>query len=122
MRAWEFLNINENRLWPSKPITLKALHSQKLALRAKQQEDRDRAKLMPLIYGDADTRREQLEIQRLELELLQLRQELNSGCDSATYKAISKMAQAGIDAEKATKEKIRNQARSGLGRSLKKAH
>lgn len=121
MRAWEFLNINENRQPSSKPITLKALHSEKLALQAKEKEDRERAKLMPLIYGDMDRHRERLEIQRLELELLQLRQELKDECDSATYKAIGKMAQAGIDAKETVQKKIAKQARSGLGRSLKKA-
>ncbi len=67
MRAWEFLG--ENRSPPSPPVTLRALNKLKLEAQAKAREEQARFALMPLIYGNADRRREQLELERLELEM-----------------------------------------------------
>jgi hypothetical protein len=88
MRAWEIL---ENRNPPSKPITIRALHKMKLEAQAKKKAEQERFALFPLMYGDTDYRREQLELERMTLELQQLRQELRNETESSTYKAIGKI-------------------------------
>lgn len=70
MRAYEIL---ENRDPPSKPVTLRALNKIKHEMRAREESERRRLELLPLIYGNPEKRRESLELERLELELAQMR-------------------------------------------------
>ncbi len=117
MRAWEFLSEHEI---PLKPVTLRALHKMKLEVHAKEKAEQERFALFPLMYGNTDHRREQLELDRMELELEQLRQELKSETKSSTYKTIGKMAKFGIDTKETNQKHITKLARSSLGRELKK--
>ncbi len=73
MRAYEFL---ENRKPRSKPITIRSLqklkHESKLRSAAQQQHKA----LYPIMYSNTQWRREQLELERMELALSQLRAEI----------------------------------------------
>jgi hypothetical protein len=67
MRAWGIL---ENRQPRSKPVTLRNLNNLKHSQRVNDEAERIRhALLIPVMYGDPDFRRDQLETERLELEL-----------------------------------------------------
>jgi hypothetical protein len=119
MRAWE---LTENSDPPSKPITIRALHKLKIEAKAKAQHDQERMAFMPIMYGDADRRREQLELERLELELAQLRADINAtNAETATKSAmvIHKNAKSGIDAAEKNQQHLTKLAKSGVGRSLK---
>jgi len=116
MRAWEIL---ENRQPPSKPITLRNLHQQKIQNKKHEEELRQRYVLMSLMYGDPDIRRERQEVERLELELELLRKQVRIEIDSAPYDEIAKMAKSGIDASQKSDAQLTKLARSGLGRERK---
>ena len=78
--------------------------------------------LMPLMYGDADRRREQLELERMELEMAQLRADINATNTETAAKspmAIHDIAKSGIDAAEKSQQKLTKLAKSGIGRSLK---
>lgn len=65
MRAWEIL---ENRQPRSKPVTLGNLNKLKHDQRVRERAGRKRRVLIPIMYGDAKGRREQLELLCLELD------------------------------------------------------
>jgi len=120
MRAYEFLN--EDRSPPSKPITLRVLHQMKLAQKRREASERERMVLMPLMYGDADRHREQLELERLELEMMQLQADINATNAETAVKSsmvIHKNAKSGINATEKSQQKLTKLAKSGIGRSLK---
>jgi len=71
------------------------------------------------MYRNTQHRRESLEIERLELELAQLRREIETGQESATYDAIGRMAKSGSDAMKKSEDRLTKLARSGVGRKRK---
>ncbi len=119
MRAWE---LTENDDPPSNPITIRALHKLKIEAKAKAQSDQERMAFMPIMYGDSDRRREQLELERLELEMAQLRADINATNAETAAKsamALSKNAQSGIEAAKRQKQKFNKNVKAGVGRSLK---
>ena len=117
MRAWEF--IGEGNQPPSNPITLRSLNKLKIRARQKSAEDQQRFALMPLIYGNSEHIKDQLDIQRQKLEIQQLEMQIRKEQDSETYDAISAMAKSGIDAADENKKKLAGMAKSGLGRSRK---
>ena len=116
MRAWEFLG--EHRAPPSPPVTLRALHKMKLEAQAKAREEQERYALMPLIYANADRRREQLELERLELEMAQLRAEIVA-TEAKSTMVIHQNAKSGIAAMATNRGQITKLAKNGLGRELK---
>ena len=75
MRAYEILE-NYDRNPPSKPLTLRALHKLKHEGKAREESESERLALLPLIYGNQARRRERLELERLELELVQMKAEI----------------------------------------------
>lgn len=119
MRAWEF---TENLNPPSKPITLRALHKLKIEAKSKAQGDQERMALMPIMYGDAGRRSEQLELERLELEMAQLRADIAAtNAETATKSAtlLHKNAKSGLKAKQQQQQKLTKLAKSALGRELK---
>ncbi len=113
MRAWEFLG--ENQSPPSPPITLRSLNKLKHEMRARGKSDQERFALFPLMYGDTSQHREQLELERMELEMAQLRAE--TAAKSAM--AIHKNAKSGIAATVIRQDHITKLAKNGLGRNMK---
>ncbi len=100
MRAYEFL---ENRNPPSKPLTLRALHKLKHEGKAREESERERLELLPLIYGNPERRRERIELERLELELEQMKAEIaatEAETAGKSREAVSDMARSGIKATK----------------------
>ncbi len=119
MRAGEIL---ENRQPRSKPVTLKNLNNLKHSQRVRDEAERIRHELlMPVMYGDPDFRRDQLETERLELELELLRNQVNTETKSAAYDAIARMAKSGIGVAEKTEAQLPKLAHSGLGRKRKTA-
>ena len=120
MRAWEIL---ENYDPPSKPLTLRALHKMKHEGKAREESENRRLELMPKMYGNPARRREILELERLELELAQMRAEITATEAEVGLKsreAVSDMARSGIAAAKSMDRKVTDLARDGmLGRRKK---
>ncbi len=119
MRAWE---LKEHSDPPTKPITIRALHKLKIEAKAKAQQDQERMAFMPIMYADSDRRREQLELERLELEMAQLRADINAtNAETAAKSAISlhRNAKSGIKSAENNQQKLTKLAKSGLGRKLK---
>jgi hypothetical protein len=116
MRAWE---ITENRRPRREPVTLRHLNQVNREQKRRNESERQRLELIPVMYQNTQHHRESLEIQRLELELMQLRQEIETERKSATYDAIGKMAKSGIDAMEKSENRLTQLARSGIGRKLK---
>ena len=120
MRAWEFLG--EDQSPPSPPVTLRSLNKLKHEMRAREKSDQERFALFPLIYGDMDRKREQLELKRLELEMTQLRAEIAATESEIAAKSpmvIHKNAKSGIAAMAKNRGQITKMAKIGLGRKLK---
>ena len=120
MRAWEFLG--EDQSPPSPPVTLRSLNKLKHEMRAREKSDQERFALFPLIYGDADRRREMLELERMELEMAQLRAEIaatESEAASQSAMTITKNAKSGIAATEIRQDHITKLAKNGLGRNMK---
>ena len=120
MRAYEIL---ENRNPPSKPLTLRALHKLKHDTRAREESENRRLEFLPKMYGNPTRRREMLELERLELEMSQLRAEIaatEAEVGLKSRKAVSDMARSGIAAGKLMDRKVTDLARDGmLGRRKK---
>lgn len=116
MRAWEIM---EDRQPRSEPVTLRHLNQINREKKARDESERKRLELIPVMYRNTQHRRESLEIQRLELELAQLQQEIETEQKSATYDAIGKMAKSGIDAIEQSEDRLTQLARSGIGRNRK---
>ena len=78
---------------------------------------------MPKMYGNPARRREMLELERLELELMQMRAEIAATEAETAEKSrdrISAMARSGIKAEKQSDQKVTALAKHGmLGRREK---
>lgn len=123
MRAWEILTEHEDNNPPSKPVTLRSLNKLKHEMRAAEISRRERLKLLPLIYGNQDKRRERLELERLELELAQTRAEIAATEAETAAKSrdrISDMAKSGIKAAKQSEQEVTALAKHGmLGRRKK---
>lgn len=120
MRAWEFLG--EDRSPPTMPITLRALHKLKLQGKAKEKEDQKRFALFPLMYGNANIRRERLELERMALEMAQLRAEIlatNTETAAKSAMTLHKNAKSGISAMAKNQDHITKLAKNSLGRELK---
>ena len=120
MRAWEILD--EQVLPPSKPISLRLLHKLKLEAKHKAQQEQERFALFPLMYGNADIRRERRELERLELEMAQLRAEiLATQTETASKSAITlhQNAKSGIKSAEKNQAHITKLAKNSLGRELK---
>ena len=114
MRAWEIL---ENRVTPSRPITVRHLHKLKKEEHRRLAVDQERKALIPIMYGSTKWHQEQLELERTELELAQMRAEVagtKAETKSKTKEAISDMARSGIKAENQTEQTIVALARRGL--------
>jgi len=76
MRVYEF--IRDEALKRGEPISLRWLHDQKLADRARMLSYKKRVKLLPIIYGQEDhheRRLKQIELEKEELELKRLQAE-----------------------------------------------
>ncbi len=75
------------------------------------------------MYGNPARRREMLELERLELELRQMKAEFaatEAEVGLKSREAVSDMARSGIAAEKSTDQKVTDLARNGmLGRRKK---
>lgn len=77
---------------------------------------------MSLMYGNFDHRREQLELERMELEMAELRAEIlatNAETASKSALAIHKNAKSGIAATAKRHNQTTKMVKSGLGRDLK---
>ena len=120
MRAYEIL---ENRNPPSHPLTLRALHKLKHEGRAKEESENRRLELLPKMYGNPARRRECLELERLELELVQMKAEIAATVAEVGLKsreAVSDMAKSGIASMELSDQKLTDLARDGmLGRRKK---
>ena len=120
MRAYEIL---ENRNPPSHPLTLRALHKLKHESKAREESERERLALLPLIYGNLERRRERLELERLELEMAQMKAEIaatEAEVGLKSREAVSDMARSGIKAENQSDQKVTAMAKDGmLGRRKK---
>ena len=120
MRAYEIL---ENRNPPSKPLTLRAIHKLKHDGRAREESENRRLELMPKMYGNPARRREELELERLGLELMQMRAEIaatEAEIGLKSREAVSDMARSGIAGAELADQKIVAMARDGmLGRRKK---
>ncbi len=119
MRAYEIL---ENYDPPSKPLTLRALHKLKHQSKLRSAAQQQHKALYPIMYSNTRWRREQLEIERMELELSQLRADIaatEAETNAKNPDAISDMAHSGIKAQNQTEQKITALANRGVGR-LKK--
>lgn len=120
MRAYKIL---ENRNPPSHPLTLRALHKLKHEGRAKEESENRRLELLPKMYGNPARRRECLELERLELELVQMKAEIAATVAEVGLKsreAVSDMARSGIAGMELADQKITDMARDGmLGRKKK---
>ena len=119
MRAWEIL---QNTRPPQNKITLRGLHKMKHEARRKAREEQERAILMSLMYADNHGRREQLELERMELEMAQLRAEIlatNVETASKSAMALNKNAKSGIASAAKRQNHITKLAKLGLGRELK---
>ena len=92
-------------------------------MRRRAKTERERLKLLPLIYGNPDRRRERLELERLELENSKTRAEIAATEAETKAKSrdrISDMAKSGIKAEKQSDKKVTALAKDGmLGRRKK---
>ena len=119
MRAWEFL---ENRDPPSRPLTICHLHKLKNEENRRLAADQERKALIPIMYGSTKWHQEQLELERTELELAQMRAEIAATKAETRSKArdrISELARSGIKAESQVEQKIEAMAQQGLGRRKK---
>ena len=123
MRAWEILTEHEDNNPPSKPVTLRSLHKLKHEGRAREESENRRLELIPKMYGNPARRREMLELERLELELMQMRAEIAAAEAETKGKSrdrVSDMAKSGIKAEKQSDQKVTALAKHGmLGRREK---
>ena len=120
MRAWEFLG--ENRSPPSKPVTLRALNKMKIKAKATARTEQKRLALMPLMYGNAERRREQLELERLRLELEQTKAEIaatQAETEAKSSTALTANAKSGIATMEKSHDQITELAKKGLGRKMK---
>ncbi len=114
MRAWEFLG--EDQSPPSPPVTLRSLNKLKHEMRAREKSDQERFALFPLMYGDTSQHREQLELERMELEMAQLRAEIvatESETASKSAMVIHKNAKSGIAAKAKSQDHINKLAKNG---------
>ena len=114
MRAYEIL---ENLDPPSQRLTLRAIHKLKHEERAREESENRRLELMPKMYGNPARRRECLELERLELELVQMRADIAAtvadvGLESR--EAVSDMARSGIAAGKMADQKVTDLAGDGM--------
>ena len=120
MRAYEIL---ENSNPPSHPLTLRALHKLKHEGRAREESENQRLELLPKIYGNPARRRECLELERLELELAQMRAEIaatEAEVGLKSREAVSDLARSGIAGAKSADQKVTDLALDGmLGRRKK---
>ena len=120
MRAYEIL---ENYDPPSKPVTLRSLNKLKHETRAREESENRRLALMPKMYGNPARRREILELERLELELKQMRAEIvatEAETAAKSREVVSDMARSGITAAKSADQKVSAMAKDGmLGRRKK---
>ncbi len=120
MRAWEFLR--EDRSPPSYPITIRALHKIKLEQKRHETEEKERHKLMRIMYSDPATEQEKYDLERQHLELEQLRAEILATeieTSSKSAMALHNNAKSGLKAERQNQQKLHKLAKSGLGRELK---
>ncbi len=119
MRAYEIL---ENRNPRSKPITIRSLHKLKHESKLRSAAQQQHKALYPIMYSNTQWQREQLELERMDLELIQLRTEIDATEAETKAKsrdAISDMARSGIKAQNQTEQKIAALAKRGLGRRKK---
>ena len=72
MRAYEILPKHKTR---TPPITLRHLNLEKEAERRHRAEENSRARLVPIMYGNARHRSERIELEKQRLELEQQKAE-----------------------------------------------
>lgn len=119
MRAWEIL---ENYNPPSRPITMRHLHTLKNEEKRRLAAEEQRRAIVPIMYNNSQWEREMLELERMRLELRQMTAEIAATeAETATksHDKISGMALSGIKAENQTEQKITAMAKRGLGRQKK---
>ena len=119
MRAYEIL---ENRNPRSKPITIRSLHKLKHESKLRSAAQQQHKALYPIMYNNTQWRREQPELERMELELSQLRAEIaatEAETKAKSRNSIFDMARSGIKAQNQTEQKITALAKRGLGRRKK---
>ena len=119
MRAYEFL---ENREPPSKPITLRGLHKMKLEQKRHQAAEIERHNLMRIMYSQQPSEQEQIDLEKQQLELAQLRADINATNVETAFKsaiALHSSAQSGIDSKTKNQQKFNKTIKSALGRDLK---
>jgi hypothetical protein len=124
MRAYEFLT-EEYGVSPSHRMTLRDLHKKRLKIAHDQKHEQEKNFIRSIMYSDKSWKLEALEIARQELELAELRANINktetetAEVDNKSAMALSKNAKSGIDAATRQKQKFKKNIKAGVGRSLK---
>ena len=112
-------------LSPSHRMTLRDLHNKRLKITRDKKQEQEKNFIRSIMYSDNSWKLEALEIARLELELAELRANINKTktetAEVADKSAIAlhRSAQSGIDAAKKNDQKLTKLAKSGVGRNLK---
>ena len=99
MRAWEIL---ENYDPPSRPLTIRHLHTLKKEEEHRLAAGELRKAIVPIMYGSTQWEKEQLELERMRLELRQMTAEIAATEAETAAKSrnkISGMALSGIKAD-----------------------
>ncbi len=124
MRAYEFMT-EDYRVSPSHRMTLRDLHKKRLKINDDQKQEQEKNFIRSIMYSDNSWKVEALEIARLELELAQLRADINKtdaeAAEIANKSAIAlqRSAKSGIDAAGKSKKHVTKLAKKGLGRKMK---
>jgi hypothetical protein len=109
MRAYEFLN---EQAW-----TLKALNAKKEDILYRKNDYEQRMKLIPIMYGDRIRQREELELERMRLELEELKADIaatNAKTNSEQTARILDIADAGVKFEQYNKQAVKNNTAAGI--------
>ena len=124
MRAYEFVT-EDYGASPSQPMTLRHLSKIRRKAIKDHQQEQERNVIRSIMYSDNAWKLEALEIARIELELAELRANINK-TETETIETASKSAIAlhnnakqGIKAEQQNQQKLHKLAKSSLGRELK---
>ncbi len=124
VRAYEFM-IEDHGVSPSQRMTLRHLHQIRKKAAKDQREEQERNVIRSIMYSDNAWKLEALEISRLELELAELRANINK-TETETIETASKSAIAlhssakrGIKSAAKQKQKFDKTIKSALGRDLK---
>ena len=106
--------ITQNGRTELAPISLAQLHKEKLDDKRREEEKQERSALIRAMYGNADWRREQLELRRMELEIAAMEAELGllpkPDGDGFNPPEVRKMAMNAINQHRVENERLLKQA------------